>query len=85
MGKELTTESEQMSNWQADRKLVMHVVRENTEAIKELSSKIDSLATKHDKRITAIEIKSGLFGTMGGALSFLLVFAFQWLSGKMKI
>ncbi len=82
-------DGEKSANWREDRKLVLHVLDANTEAIESLSKKIDSLYSalalkaedRHhlDKRITAVELKSGVFGTIGGVVGVLLVLGFEWL------
>lgn len=81
-----TERDDDMSAWREDRKLVLHVIGENTAAIRELSSKIEAREEsasahrhKQDRRISRIEQRSGVFGTIGGILGVILVFGFEWV------
>lgn len=75
----------EMSEWREDRKLVMHVLKENTRAMEKLSEKIDNLAitdTKLANRLMKVEMKSGAFGVIGGGFTLFMAFIFEWVKGK---
>lgn len=61
------------SNWTQYEKLVLEDLRRINETIKSIDGKLDSQGTE----IERLKIKSGLWGTIGGALSFVVMYIIQ--------
>lgn len=67
------------AEWRDDRKYVLNTLGK-------LEEKMDRVLANdhnHDKRIDRVEYKSGLFGTIGGALGFFLLVGLEWIKNKL--
>jgi hypothetical protein len=68
-----------MQDWKDQKDLIIYRLDSIGESLRHLDEKQDQLLerqTQQGERISVMEIKSGLFGTLGGIIGFFLTY---WL------
>ena len=84
---EKTVKSKGVPQWSEHKDMVLYRLEEISKQIRHISDSQDLLLKQqylHDKRISIVELKSGIFGTLGGALAVIFSIGLEWMRSHLK-